>query len=60
MKFGRSIPEASRLCSSNPARLLNLHRKGMLAAGMDADVIIMDRDLRLKATLIQGQVSYRS
>ena len=60
MKFGRSIPEASRLCSSNPARLLSMHRKGMLAAGMDADVIILDRDLRLRATLIQGQLSYRS
>jgi N-acetylglucosamine-6-phosphate deacetylase len=32
----------------------------MLASGMDADVIILDRDLRLKATLIQGQLSYRS
>jgi N-acetylglucosamine-6-phosphate deacetylase len=54
-KFGRSIPEASQLCSTNPARLLGLKKKGMLAAGMDADVILLDRDLRLATTLVQGK-----
>jgi len=55
LKFGRSIPEASQLCSANPARLLGLKKKGMLAAGMDADVILLDRDLRLVTTLVQGK-----
>jgi N-acetylglucosamine-6-phosphate deacetylase len=55
MKFGRSIAEASQLCSGNPARLLGLRRKGLLAAGMDADVILLDRDLRLVTTLVQGK-----
>jgi N-acetylglucosamine-6-phosphate deacetylase len=54
-KFGRSIPEASQLCSANPARLLGLVKKGALAAGMDADVILLDRDLRLVTTLVQGK-----
>jgi N-acetylglucosamine-6-phosphate deacetylase len=56
LKFGRSIPEASQLCSGNPARLLGLKRKGSLAAGMDADVILLDRDLRLVRTLLRGKV----
>jgi len=55
MKFGRSIPQASQLCSANAARLLGLKKKGYLAAGMDADVILLDRDLRLVATLVQGK-----
>jgi N-acetylglucosamine-6-phosphate deacetylase len=55
MKFGRSIAEASQLCSGNPARLLGLRRKGLLAAGMDADMILLDRDLRLVTTLVQGK-----
>jgi N-acetylglucosamine-6-phosphate deacetylase len=55
LKFGRSIPEASQLCSENPARLLGLKKKGLIAAGMDADVILLDRDLRLVATLVQGK-----
>jgi N-acetylglucosamine-6-phosphate deacetylase len=55
LKFGRSIAEASQLCSGNQARLLGLRRKGALAAGMDADVILLDRDLRLVKTLVQGK-----
>lgn len=55
LKFGRSIPEASRLCSGNQARLLGLRKKGLLAAGMDADIILLDRDLRLVKTLVQGK-----
>jgi N-acetylglucosamine-6-phosphate deacetylase len=54
MKFGRSIAEASQLCSGNPARLLGFKKKGFLAAGMDADIILLDRDLRLVETLVQG------
>jgi len=55
LKFGRSIPQASQLCSGNAARLLGLKKKGCLAAGMDADVILLDRDLRLVTTLVQGK-----
>ncbi len=36
-KFGKSIAEASRLCSRTPARILGLDRKGRLASGMDAE-----------------------
>ena len=60
MKFGCSILQASQLCSANPARLLGLNKKGYLAAGMDADVIILDRDLRLKMTIVQGRIAYRA
>jgi N-acetylglucosamine-6-phosphate deacetylase len=40
---------------TNAARLLGLKKKGVLAAGMDADVLLLDRDLRLVATLVQGK-----
>lgn len=59
-KFGRSIPEASILCSRTAARLLNLPSKGYLAAGMDADVIVVDRDLNLQATLVGGKKAYQA
>jgi N-acetylglucosamine-6-phosphate deacetylase len=58
-KFGRSLPEASRLCSANPARLLGLTHKGYLAPGMDADIIILDRNLELCTTIVQGKVHYQ-
>lgn len=57
-RFGRSIPEASMLCSGNPARLLRL-KKGRLTAGMDADIILLDRDLSLVATILGGEIVYR-
>jgi N-acetylglucosamine-6-phosphate deacetylase len=59
MRFGRSVPEAAQLCSGNAARLLGLKKKGRLAAGMDADIILLDRDLRLKMTIVGGKVLYQ-
>jgi N-acetylglucosamine-6-phosphate deacetylase len=60
LKFGKSIVEASILCSRTPARVLGLERKGYLAAGMDADIIILDQSLRLKMTIVGGEVAYRA
>jgi N-acetylglucosamine-6-phosphate deacetylase len=55
-KFGRSIAEASRLCSRTPARIIGLERKGYLAPGMDADVLILDASLEIKAVILRGEV----
>jgi N-acetylglucosamine-6-phosphate deacetylase len=60
VRFGRSLPEASRLCAATPARVLGLDRKGALAAGMDADVIVLDRDLRLRMTIAAGGVAHEA
>ena len=57
-KFGKSMVEASILCSRTPARVLGETSKGYLAAGMDADIIILDNDLNLKATIVGGKVLY--
>jgi N-acetylglucosamine-6-phosphate deacetylase len=59
-KFGKSIVEASILCSRTPARVLGLKSKGYLAAGMDADIIILDSGLKLKMTIVGGEVAYRA
>jgi len=59
-KFGKSVVEASILCSRTPAQVLGLKRKGYLAAGMDADIILLDQSLQLKATVLGGEVVYRA
>ncbi len=42
-----------------PARIWGLTRKGKLAVGFDADVLLLDRDtLRLWATIAGGRVSF--
>jgi N-acetylglucosamine-6-phosphate deacetylase len=56
-KFGLSIRQASAVCSRNPARILGLN-KGMLAAGMDGDLILLDQDLELVATVEAGELAY--
>jgi N-acetylglucosamine-6-phosphate deacetylase len=59
-RWGQSIPDASMLCSATPARVLGLRHKGHLAVGMDADVVVLDRALNLKMTIIQGKIAYRA
>jgi N-acetylglucosamine-6-phosphate deacetylase len=59
-KFGRTLAEASILCSRTPAAVLGLTQKGTLAAGMDADMIVLTKDLELVATIVSGQVLYRA
>ncbi len=54
--FGRSIAEASRLCSRTPARILGLEKKGYLAPGMDADVLVLDPGLEIEAVVLGGEV----
>ena len=55
-KFGQSVVEASILCSRTPARVLGLGKKGYLAVGMDADVVLLDGDLELRATIVGGEI----
>ncbi len=58
-KFGKSIAEASHLCSRTPARIMGLDRKGRLAPGMDADVVVLDGELGLKFVILGGEVVRR-
>jgi len=56
---GISLPEAVRLATANPARLLGIYRrKGSIAAGKDADIVIFDRRITVRACIIQGAVVY--
>ncbi len=55
------VEEAAALASHNPARLLGLSdRKGSVAAGMDADLVVLDDELRVCATLVAGAWAFRS
>jgi N-acetylglucosamine-6-phosphate deacetylase len=56
--FGRSLVDASILCSRTPAQVLDLRAKGYLAAGMDADIIIVTKDLDVLTTICCGEILY--
>jgi N-acetylglucosamine-6-phosphate deacetylase len=56
---GCSLETAVRTASLNPARLLGLGgKKGLLAAGMDADIVLLDHDYSVWATIVGGKVVY--
>lgn len=54
------LAEAWRLVSEGPARLMGLRDRGAIEAGRRADLVILDGDARVAATLAGGQVTYMS
>jgi len=56
---GASLPEAAQMASLNAARVLKMkHCRGILAVGKDADVVVMDKNLRVQMTVKAGRVVY--
>jgi len=56
---GSGVGEACRMASEVPARLLGLASKGTLAPGKDADLVLLDEDLRVSSTYRGGLPVYR-
>ena len=54
-----SLLHATRMLATNPAHSAGVaDRKGRLAAGYDADLLLFDKDLQLQATICRGQLAY--
>ena len=51
---GLPLGDAIRPCTDNAARLFRLHKKGRIEAGLDADLVVLDGDLRVEATMAGG------
>ena len=55
---GCSLAQALMMASTTPACVLGLARKGRIAAGCDADLIVMDDALRVAQTWVGGKVAF--
>lgn len=56
---GISIPEAVKMITQNPARVLGIDEtKGSLSVGKDADLTVFDADIVIQYTIVGGEIIY--
>lgn len=54
---GCSIPDAVRMMTENPARVMGIAAsKGSILPGKDADIVIFDENINVKQTIIGGKI----
>ncbi len=60
-KTGCTFDEAAATATVNPAKLLGIeHRKGKIKIGADADLVLLEKDLRVSATIVGGKIVYQN
>ncbi|HEX4909915.1 MAG TPA: beta-aspartyl-peptidase [Permianibacter sp.] len=52
---GVALTDALQVITANPARALKLPQKGLLAPGKDADIVLLDSDLRVQSVWSRGR-----
>jgi N-acetylglucosamine-6-phosphate deacetylase len=57
---GVGLRQAIEMATLTPARLLRLWGAGRIAAGLPADLVLLDEDLDVRLTLAGGQVAFRA
>jgi len=55
---GCSLEEASIMSSTNQAKLHNLNKNGYIRKGYYADIVILDKDLNVQKTIVNGKIVY--
>ncbi|MGH8011505.1 MAG: N-acetylglucosamine-6-phosphate deacetylase [Candidatus Binataceae bacterium] len=54
-RVGATVGEVALMASTNPARILGRKTLGRLSQGATADLIVLDRELKLKAVFVWGR-----
>lgn len=59
-KVGVSLPGSIQMATFNPAKCLGVgDRKGSLKPGKDADIVILNKELKVELTMVRGKVVYK-
>lgn len=56
VSFGLSLEQAIQMASTNPAKIMRREHLGLIAPGYDADLVIFDKDFKIKYTIINGKL----
>lgn len=58
---GASLPDAVKMASLTPARILGIdRRKGSIDRGKDADIVVFDDEVNIRLTMVKGNIVYRA
>ena len=57
-EIGLSLPDAATVCATTPARALGLQGFGVIATGAVADLVVLNRDLRVVQTWVSGMLVF--
>ncbi|MCE6988283.1 N-acetylglucosamine-6-phosphate deacetylase [Dyadobacter sp. CY323] len=54
-----SLLDSVRMMTATPARIMGVdQKKGTLAAGKDADIVIFDENIQVEMTIVKGKIIY--
>ncbi|MBI1933537.1 MAG: N-acetylglucosamine-6-phosphate deacetylase [Ignavibacteriales bacterium] len=56
---GAKLPEAVRMATVNPAKVIKLD-SGIISSGKPADFVVLDKDLNVEMTIMNGEIRYIS
>jgi N-acetylglucosamine-6-phosphate deacetylase len=57
--IGIPLEDGVRMASATPAAILGLSEKGTIAPGVDADLVILSEEGKVKETLVAGETVYQ-
>jgi len=56
---GLSIQDAIKMATLNPAKVIGVdEKKGSLARGKDADLVVFDKNINILTTVVKGKVVF--
>lgn len=55
IKYKIPIEQAVKILTENPAKAMNLHNKGKIAEGKDADIIVLDENYNISSVIALGE-----
>ena len=58
--LGIDIPQAVAMVSSNPASVLGLKNKGRVEKGFDADLVLLDKSMKVSRCWVGGELRFKS